>query len=116
MKGIMARVLLAVDWAAAQTVAADVTIEAEYGVNVAVGALATAAHHQASGPYGPTAVAPCNDRQLSSLDPNRVSTILVSHLDLDTVGGCLRVLGHDALFTTELAPFWELRSEEHTSE
>ena len=40
--------------------------------------------------------------------PEGEGTILVSHLDLDTVGGCLRLLGRSNLFRPELKPFWAL--------
>lgn len=102
------RILLAPTWAVAQTVTADVTIEAEYGSNVAVGRLATAAHHQRSGPWSGSAPAPCNDQRLSALDPSQVGLILVSHLDLDTIGGCLRAMGVTDLFVPAFASFWAL--------
>ncbi len=102
------RILLAPTWATARTVTADVTIEAEYGSNVAIGRVATAAHHQRSGPWSGSAPAPCNDRRLSSLDPTEVGVILVSHLDLDTIGGCLRAMGVADMFRPEFDAFWAL--------
>lgn len=76
------------------------TVEAEYGSFVAEGRLHTAAHHQPVGsPYagrhlpGGTQPSPCNSNlipHLTELDAAAGAIILVSHLDLDTVGGCLR--------------------------
>jgi hypothetical protein len=69
-----------------QAAAPDVTVEAEYGDLVATGALLTMAHH------GPRAggMAPC-------AYPNdcapEARTVGLSHVDLDTVGGCMAVLG-----------------------
>lgn len=106
------RVLLApsADLARATLLTEDVrlTVEAEYGAYVAPGSLYTAAHHQPLGsPYAGTHVggerpSPCNDRAIPSLTEG---VILVSHLDLDTVGGCLRAMpGFADLFPQALPP------------
>ena len=80
----------------------EITVEAEYGGFVAEGTLYTAAHHQATGPYaGSTRPSPCNDPAIPLLP--EAGTILVSHLDLDTIGGCARALGKLRL---ELSEFW----------
>jgi hypothetical protein len=87
------RVLWASTAALARTVENPaVTVEAEYGEYVAEGTLYTAAHHQKSGPYvgthaGGDRRAPCNDLDIPTITEG---IILVSHLDLDTVGGVLR--------------------------
>ena len=88
------------------------TVEAEYGQIVIEGSLYTAAHHQAEGQYmgrhleGGHAPSPCNDPKI----PQIVSgNVLVSHVDLDTFGGCLRALPEYAgLFKTTHAGFWGL--------
>lgn len=87
-----------------------VTIEAEYGEYVAEGTRYTAAHHQKTGPYvgthaGGNRRAPCNDPDIAVVSGEEI--ILISHLDLDTVGGVLRALGDDYLFSEENADFWE---------
>lgn len=87
----------------ANDVDAHVTIEAEYGSVVAEGSVYTAAHHQAGMEDLP---APCNDNNIPVLDEG---TVLVSHLDLDTFGGCLRTLASSSdLFDGTHQGFWNL--------
>jgi hypothetical protein len=92
------------------------TVEAEYGAYVAEGSLYTAAHHQPLGsPYAGTHVggprsSPCNDEAIPTLTEG---VILVSHLDLDTFGGCFRALAEFGdLFPSNhegpLNAFWAL--------
>ena len=84
----------------AKTIDADVTVEAEYGSVVAKGSIYTAAHHQ---PGMEDLPAPCVDDNIPTLDG---ATVLVSHLDLDTIGGVLRVFGSPVM---DKAPgFWKL--------
>jgi hypothetical protein len=90
----------------------DLTVEAEYGDYVLEGSIYTAAHHQASGPYAgrhlPEHVmtgrpSPCNDHAIPVVD----GVIGVSHIDLDTIGGCLRGMGtHPELFHPAHQAFW----------
>lgn len=96
----------------AATVTATLTVEAEYGSVVATGSRYTAAHHQASGEFAGRHIvvggrpSPCNDPAIPSVHGDEV--ILVSHLDLDTVGGVLRSTlgqGHPIFRHRE---FWEL--------
>tara|TARA_X000000950_G_scaffold280092_1_gene374010 strand:+ start:114 stop:983 length:870 start_codon:yes stop_codon:yes gene_type:complete len=87
----------------AKGVDAHVTIEAEYGSVVAEGSIYTAAHHQAGMEHLP---APCNDSDIPTLEEG---VVLVSHLDLDTFGGCLRTLGSFSdLFNGSFQGFWNL--------
>lgn len=86
----------------AQTVEADVTIEAEYGAVVIEGSQYTAAHHQAGMESHP---APCNDKGIPALSEG---TVLVSHLDLDSIGGALRAMGVSTLFAEDFQGFWDL--------
>ena len=88
------------------------TVEAEYGSYVAEGATYTAAHHQPAGTkYAGRHVAsggrpsPCNDPSIPLVGEG---TILVSHVDLDTFGGCLRALGQSGLFLPGHQSFWDL--------
>lgn len=73
------------------------TVEAEYGDGVVMGSILTMAHH------GPRAgqLAPC-------AYPNGcawgVEVVGVSHIDLDTVGGCMAILG----IKPEADAFWRL--------
>ena len=81
-------------------------MEAEYGSVVVEGEIYTAAHHQKEGEYTPSnRPAPCNDADI----PVVTGDILVSHLDLDTVGGCMRAMGnYRTALDTEFAGFWNL--------
>jgi len=93
-------VIIAPSAAIANTIEADVTVEAEYGSVVAKGSVYTAAHHQ---PGMENLPAPCVDENIPTLDE---ATVLVSHLDLDTIGGVLRVFGSPVM---DKAPsFWKL--------
>jgi hypothetical protein len=99
--------------ALAAAIAATLTVEAEYGSFVAEGTKYTAAHHQADGPYAGRHVvaggrpSPCNDPAIPVLGAD--DTIIISHIDLDTVGGCLRAFAAYAdLFEESNAGFWNL--------
>jgi hypothetical protein len=107
MNAIM--VVLAPSASLAQTVVADVSVEAEYGSVVVQGSRFTAAHHQPTGEFagthvGGTQPAPCNNAAIPVI-PGAV--VLVSHFDLDTLGGVLRVAGAD-VFGPENDGFWRL--------
>lgn len=82
-------ILLAPSLELAQTVSPLISVEAEYGDTVVQGALYTAAHHgsRAANPC------PCVDASIPAIGAGR---ILVSHIDLDTVGGVGRAIGHPA--------------------
>lgn len=91
----------------------SLTVEAEYGSFVAEGQVYTAAHHQPSGQYagrhlpGGVMPSPCNDKNIPWLGEG--GTILISHLDLDTVGGCLRAAPEFRdLFDPWHQGFWDL--------
>lgn len=94
------------------------TVEAEYGSVVVEGTVYTAAHHQPAGsPYaGDHTVeggrpSPCNDASIPKLGEGleQDSIILVSHFDLDTVGGVLRAhLYAEPIFKPEFDGFWKL--------
>lgn len=87
---------------------AQLTVEAEYGSVVIEGSRYTAAHHQAMpSPFAATHVggsrpAPCNDPNIPVC-----RSALVSHLDLDTIGGVLRGQGHEELFDSP-NEFWRV--------
>jgi hypothetical protein len=98
--------------ALAATLTPTLTVEAEYGSVVAEGSRYTAAHHQATGPFAGRHIvaggrpSPCNDPAIPSVHGDEV--VLISHLDLDTVGGVLRATlgqGHPIFRHTG---FWEL--------
>ena len=99
------KTILAPSAALADTIDADVTIEAEYGTVVAKGRVYTAAHHQKGMEDLP---APCNDKAIPAIPDGEDAIILVSHVDLDTFGGCLRALGITTLFVDGFQSFWDL--------
>ena len=88
-------VILAPTREMAELIDANATVEAEYGDYCVEGKEITLAHHgsRSSNP------APCN----SDVQPLEGGTILVSHLDLDAIGGVLAVTG-DKIENSE---FWE---------
>lgn len=105
------RVFLAPSFELALTVPAPIllTVEAEYGSAVLEGSVYTAAHHQPEGKYSGRHIveggrpAPCNDINI----PQVQGTIVVSHFDLDTLGGVLRAQGVVDVFLG-YEGFWEL--------
>ena len=108
------------DAALAATLSPALTVEAEYGAVVIEGAVYTAAHHQPSGPYAGDHLvpggrpAPCNDTAIPPVawDVEGGPVALVSHLDLDTVGGLLRAVTpgwpEAVLFNAQFNGFWAL--------
>lgn len=75
----------------------DISIEAEYGDEVIAGKIYTAAHHGSRS----TNPAPCVDINIPVISDG---TILVSHLDLDTLGGIARALGYNKII--QYNDFW----------
>lgn len=69
-------------------ISADATVEAEYGDKVIKGRIATLAHHTKEYENCP---APCNNNEVVPLEDN--SSILISHMDLDTLGGIAALMG-----------------------
>lgn len=65
----------------------EATVEAEYGATVVEGSVCTLAHHVDTYRHCP---APCNAKDVPVLTEG---TILISHVDLDTVGGVLALMG-----------------------
>lgn len=91
------QILLAPTYDIAKTINAEATVEAEYGDECLEGTMATLAHH------GPRAnnPAPCNTPDVPVLLP--FATIVVSHIDLDTLGGIYALQGRKP----EDDRFWE---------
>lgn len=91
------QILLAPTYDIAKTINAEATVEAEYGDKCLEGTMATLAHH------GPRAnnPAPCNTPDVPVLPP--FATIVVSHIDLDTLGGIYALQGRKP----EDDRFWE---------
>lgn len=74
------------------------TVEAEYGEKVIKGTEVTLAHHTKEYENNP---APCNTPNVPIVSDN--ATIIVSHLDLDTLGGIAALIGRKK----EDAAFWQ---------
>lgn len=91
------QILLAPTYDIAKTINAEATVESEYGDECLEGTMATLAHH------GPRAnnPAPCNTPDVPVLPP--FATIVVSHIDLDTLGGIYALQGRKP----EDDRFWE---------
>lgn len=73
------------------------TVEAEYGDVCVEGIKATLAHH---GSRSNNPAPCCWDKKLPKLKEN--DEILISHIDLDTIGGCLALMG----CKPECSEFW----------
>lgn len=99
MDDYMFKILLAsnLELAAQKELNFTATVEAEYGETVIKGSVYTLAHHTKQYKNCP---APCNTN-VQKLPPD--STILVSHLDLDTIGGCMALMG----IKPEDQEFWQ---------
>jgi len=80
------KILIANNAPALQAATPGVTVEAEYGEAVATGSVLTMAHH------GPRAGAPAPCSYGNGCAPGAES-IGLSHVDLDTIGGVMAVLG-----------------------
>jgi len=83
----MIKVLLVPTWELAKELIPEATVEAEYGEDVLTGTFCTLAHHAEQYRGCP---APCNADVKIMPDS---TTIIVSHIDLDTIGGCLALMG-----------------------
>jgi len=88
-----------------QEFASTVTVEAEYGDTTVMGTVETLAHH------GKNAGNPCPCSYENLFAGNGVEAVGLSHLDLDSLGGCAAVLGTkpDASAFWTLAEFVDLR-------
>lgn len=91
------KIVLAPSYDIAKTINAEATVEAEYGDECLEGTMVTLAHH------GPRAnnPAPCNTPDVPVLPP--FATVVVSHIDLDTLGGIYALQGRKP----EDDRFWE---------
>lgn len=75
------RIILAPSYDMAKNINTEATVEAEYGDECLEGTMVTLAHH---GPRSNNP-APCNTPDVPELPP--FATVVVSHIDLDTLGG-----------------------------
>ena len=91
------RVILAPSYDIAKNIKAEATVEAEYGDECLEGTMVTLAHH---GPRSNNP-APCNTPDVPELPP--FATVVVSHIDLDTLGGIYALQGRKS----EDYRFWE---------
>lgn len=91
------RVILAPSYDIAKNIKAEATVEAEYGDECLEGTMVTLTHH---GPRSNNP-APCNTPDVPELPP--FATVVVSHIDLDTLGGIYALQGRKS----EDYRFWE---------
>lgn len=83
----------------------EYTIECEYGAIVVEGSVFTGAHHQNDGQYSREVnPSPCNNPAIPIAENN--STFLVSHVDLDTIGGIMRALKEYVPAFSKNEQFW----------
>ena len=82
---------------AEQKICPDATVEAEYGDKVIEGRKITLAHHVEK--YANMPAPCCREEDILEED----SVIVISHIDLDTVGGCLMLTGRKP----DNKEFWE---------
>ena len=90
----------------------QLTVEAEYGDFVVEGTVYTAAHHQRLGSkysgvhIGGKMNSPCNDMNIPFICDD--DNILISHIDLDTIGGIMRSqYKYSSFFSEKYKEFWE---------
>lgn len=99
------RFFIAATAAALRKLDLTATVEAEFGDDCVEGSQITLAHHGSRGANLPPCVA-----QVESLSPG--STVGLSHFDLDTLGGILRLAGYQpkdrVTFLPVQAAFWAL--------
>lgn len=91
----------------------NATVEAEYGERVIEGTDVTLAHHAEKYKNNP---APCNNPNVPVLEDN--SIIIISHLDLDTLGGISALMGikqNDSVFWKD-AEFIDMNGSHHLHE
>lgn len=91
------RIILAPSYDMAKNINTEATVEAEYGDECLEGTMVTLAHH---GPRSNNP-APCNTPDAPELPP--FATVVVSHIDLDTLGGIYALQGRKP----EDDRFWE---------
>ena len=105
------KIILASKYEEAINVPHDATVEAEYGDRVIEGEKYTLAHHSGKYRGGP---APCVFPNQQGFD----GVTLISHIDLDTIGGCLALYGkkpEDEAFWTG-AGFIDVKGPHHIRE
>lgn len=83
---------------ALQKFTSTATVEAEYGEKTVMGSVATLAHH------GANAGQPCPCSYKNGFVQGIIEAVGLSHIDLDSLGGCAAVLGTKP----EASDFWEL--------
>lgn len=91
------RIILVPSYDMAKNINTEATVEAEYGDECLEGTMVTLAHH---GPRSNNP-APCNTPDVPELPP--FATVVVSHIDLDTLGGIYALQGRKP----EDDRFWE---------
>lgn len=105
------RFLISSDPKALQALNPDASVEAEFGDVVVTGSILTMAHH------GPRAgsPAPCS---YPNCPAEGIETVALSHVDLDTIGGCAALLGRkpDEESFWDLAEFVDLNGGHKLSE
>lgn len=82
----------------------DATVEAEYGLNCVNGSILTIAHH------GPRSERPC-PCSLPNFPVMGIGCIGISHVDLDTIGGLMAIMGTKPMEYDWVRDFWRVAAE-----
>ena len=100
----MTKIIIANNAASLSALNLDSTVEAEYGDTVVIGSILTLAHH------GPRSGRPC-PCNLPNFPELGIETIGVSHIDLDTIGGILAIMGQKPTCFDWVRSFWRAAAE-----
>jgi hypothetical protein len=98
------KIIIANNSASLEAINPDATVEAEYGDMVVLGQVITLAHH------GIRSNRPC-PCSLPNFPDLGIETIGISHVDLDTIGGILAILGQKPDQFDWVRNFWRVAAE-----
>lgn len=98
------KIYIANNATALNTVAPNATVEAEFGDSVVTGSILTLAHH------GPRSGRPC-PCSLPNFQNLGIETVGISHVDLDTLGGLMAIMGQKPDQYDWVKNFWAVAAQ-----
>ena len=98
------KIYIANNAAALSALNVQATVEAEYGLDCVNGQILTLAHH------GPRAGRPC-PCSIPNLPELGIRSVGISHVDLDTIGGLMAIMGIKPVEYDWVRDFWRVASE-----
>ena len=101
------KIYIANNAAALETLSLDATVEAEYGLTCVTGDMLTLAHH------GPRSNRPC-PCSMDNFPSMGIETVGISHVDLDTIGGLMAIMGIKPSKYDWVRDFWRVAAEVDT--